>query len=693
MMSATLAIVFMLSFVSVVRGETVPAPDPAPAGTVETVPEVQAPAVEPPAGDVVAVTPAPEAPAPEAPAPDVVVPQPAAPAADPAPELPAPVVEPKVADVQAAAAPVIDPAVQPPQEPPPDPGGYTTVEGNPPLCSPGLRIEDPSSGTHTYSVGDIDVTITLTIVDNGDGPIVSWTSDYPIDSVVVKGGVGGANVYSYSGAFSGSGLHAPLNPSNKWAGLSHIDFCLGEVKPPERGSIIVYKFEDENGNGVWDEGEDPLEDWAFDLKKDGDVIDSDTTDADGKLTFAGLLFGDYQVKETAQAGWSVTTAGGLTQNVSLDESQTTLYFGNMREEEGEWRKHFELTIDGDLRADVDSFRVRYYLNGVLHTRILQESGGKWAVDITVPDGAVISGWVFYAVINGDFIALTAAGGEETISSDVTNTATFTPGTISGNKYLDTDLDRALPPDPDDSPGAGWTITVNGPGVSGATALTNGSGHYEFTGLLPGSYVVDEQLMDGYFRIHPASAANPELTLEGMSATVDFVNGVEVLAPGDLVMEKAANATTVTAGGMITYRITYRNTGETTIEGFHVIDDYPQQYVDVISAGGAVDNGDTLTWTITDPLAPGATGSVVYSVRVGSDVPRGTRIINVATIPEFQLEDTATVRVVAEFLPFTPTPTGVSAPFLPFTGGELLILLFAANMAAGTGMLLRRLARR
>jgi hypothetical protein len=58
-------------------------------------------------------------------------------------------------------------------------------------------------------------------------PFVTWSSSFPIDAVIMKGGDIGANVYYYSPASTGdSGLATPDNPSGYPAGLSHIDFCF-----------------------------------------------------------------------------------------------------------------------------------------------------------------------------------------------------------------------------------------------------------------------------------------------------------------------------------------------------------------------------------------------------------------------------------------------------------------------------------
>ena len=105
----------------------------------------------------------------------------------------------------------------------------TVVGGNPTHLSE-YRINDPVSGAYTY--GDITINVTVTSTDMGE--VFSFTSTAPVTRAVAKGGTDGATVYDYDPAvMSGSGLHAPLNPSGKYADLSWIGFSFGELEEPE----------------------------------------------------------------------------------------------------------------------------------------------------------------------------------------------------------------------------------------------------------------------------------------------------------------------------------------------------------------------------------------------------------------------------------------------------------------------------
>ncbi|PWH17766.1 MAG: hypothetical protein DDG59_07620 [Anaerolineae bacterium] len=93
------------------------------------------------------------------------------------------------------------------------------------------------------------------------------------------------------------------------------------------GKITVYKFEDLDNDGQWDNEESPLSDWEFDLS--GPKTGSGKTDSNGKLIFENLISGEYTVTENLEDEYTSTT--GLMQNVTLNPNGAeTLYFGNRR---------------------------------------------------------------------------------------------------------------------------------------------------------------------------------------------------------------------------------------------------------------------------------------------------------------------------------------------------------------------------
>jgi len=97
------------------------------------------------------------------------------------------------------------------------------------------------------------------------------------------------------------------------------------------GTIVAHKFNDLDGNGIQDSGEDDLESWTMTLYEGfnctGDLMASGTTGIDGNVVFDDLPAGTYSVKEELKDGWSNTTA--LCQQVTIEAGDSpTLDFGN-----------------------------------------------------------------------------------------------------------------------------------------------------------------------------------------------------------------------------------------------------------------------------------------------------------------------------------------------------------------------------
>ncbi|HKR64883.1 MAG TPA: LamG-like jellyroll fold domain-containing protein [Thermoanaerobaculia bacterium] len=102
------------------------------------------------------------------------------------------------------------------------------------------------------------------------------------------------------------------------------------VTPKAAGSIAGSKFNDDDGNGVWDTPfEQGLAGWTIELRDSNDVVLTTTlTDASGHYQFNGLAAGTYKIAEAQQTDWVQTS--GLANVVSLKagETRTNVDFGN-----------------------------------------------------------------------------------------------------------------------------------------------------------------------------------------------------------------------------------------------------------------------------------------------------------------------------------------------------------------------------
>jgi hypothetical protein len=122
---------------------------------------------------------------------------------------------------------------------------------------------------------------------------------------------------------SGSGVHnIALDP-----GENSTDNNFGNQRPV--GSISGYKWNDLDGDGVWDPDEPALDGWTINLS--GDAVDSTITGGDGSYIFEDLLAGSYAVSEVQKYGWTRTYPGGSGEhNIVLPPggSSTNNNFGN-----------------------------------------------------------------------------------------------------------------------------------------------------------------------------------------------------------------------------------------------------------------------------------------------------------------------------------------------------------------------------
>lgn len=168
-------------------------------------------------------------------------------------------------------------------------------------------------------------------------------------------------------------------------------------------------------------------------------------------------------------------------------------------------------------------------------------------------------------------------------------------------------------------------------------------------------------------------------------------------PPDMSIIKNVDKTTVQPGGLVTYTLTYKNMEDPLVapnaiaRNFTITDDFDGRYASVVDAGGATVSGSTLTWAVPGPVGPGESGTLTYTMRIGSTMPTGTtNVDNVVVIkspgdpnPDNDRDDARVqVPVAAE-----------EEPFLPFTGGDMALLLGAILASVALGSALRRYGAR
>jgi hypothetical protein len=75
------------------------------------------------------------------------------------------------------------------------------------------------------------------------------------------------------------------------------------------GKFSGYKWDDTDEDGIWDQGEPPLEGWKINLKKPDGNTNIAYTDEHGYYQFTGLRYGTYEVSEEIPEEWVQTCPG------------------------------------------------------------------------------------------------------------------------------------------------------------------------------------------------------------------------------------------------------------------------------------------------------------------------------------------------------------------------------------------------
>ncbi len=132
----------------------------------------------------------------------------------------------------------------------------------------------------------------------------------------------------------------PISPSG-YGGLGEVCDYEVEIKaegesPPEGNYVFGYKWNDMNGNGLWDSDESGLPNWTIWLDANQNRVEDAgdryaQTDATGYFIFTGVADGTYKVGEQMQPGWTPTCTAD---SVIVDASKISIgiYFGNKQEE-------------------------------------------------------------------------------------------------------------------------------------------------------------------------------------------------------------------------------------------------------------------------------------------------------------------------------------------------------------------------
>jgi uncharacterized repeat protein (TIGR01451 family) len=221
----------------------------------------------------------------------------------------------------------------------------------------------------------------------------------------------------------------------------------------------------------------------------------------------------------------------------------------------------------------------------------------------------------------------------------------------------------------------------------ATAITDGSGAYLFSGLADATYCVVVTDAHGLLGDYVQTYGVPDTDNNGQPSPYKVVisGGNDVLhadfgfADGHILsLIKGDNPDPVDAGELLTYSITYSVSGREPAPDVVLQDTIPAHTTFVSATSGGAESGGVVTWNL-GTLNPGASDTVQVTVRVDTPLVNGTTLRNAIVISDSSgltvsdIEDT-TVRSS-----YTLNITKTDAPD-PVIAGELLTFTLDYSVA-------------
>jgi uncharacterized repeat protein (TIGR01451 family) len=424
-------------------------------------------------------------------------------------------------------------------------------------------------------------------------------------------------------------------------------------------AIGDFVWEDIDGDGIQDAGEPGIENVTVTLQDDnGNTISTTTTDASGFYEFTNLTPGDYVVVFGTPAGFEPTPAnqggdddldsdavGGQTGTINIesgevDNSNDAGFYQPASLGDFVWE---DLNADGQQDAGepgIENVPVTLQDdNGNTLATTTTDATGFYEFTNLAPGDYV----VVFGTPTGGFVASPSNVGDDATDSDAvagqtgvinlesgendpTNDAGFYRfASIGDFVWSDDDADGIQ-----DAGEAGIeSVTVNLLDENGntlSTTTTDATGFYEFTGLVPGNYIV-EFIASPEFDASPVNQGGDD-TLDsdadentGQTGVINLESGEndDTIDAGfyniiDLELDKTVDNPNQDVGQNVTFTVVVSNQGPSDASGVVVTDQLPSGYTFVSATG----NYDDITgeWTIGD-LAVGASATLTITATVNA----------------------------------------------------------------------------
>lgn len=441
---------------------------------------------------------------------------------------------------------------------------------------------------------------------------------------------------------------------------THLTFCNKIVT----GSIHGMKFNDLNGNGIWDEDNSPMSGWTMFLDEDGDGILDDgerSTQTNGSegYEFSNLLPGTYSVCEVQQLGWKQTypqnEGVAICHSVTVNtEGPNTCFnhedfevaqavrgelgpqcnFGNQQQATITVLKNVDENGDGDTTDPNET-------GSTVWTWDVNAGNQNFATGSTqtVTPGTVTinedmkDGYSFTSVtcdVNEDPFEVaqstsvsfeTFPGGNYTCTfTNTRDTGTITLNKVWSGQVGQTTLNIG-------TTAGGTQVDTQLTGAAGAAPLTTGSNT-----VATGTYFVSESGTPANFTATLACTDNGQVVVPGANNSVAVAKGHAVVctftntAPvpqvlgisTELGLTKSVSTPNAAPGDIITYTLVVTNDGLGEATNVVVTDNLPNGFVFLAT------NKTARTWNL-GTLAAGESKTLTYKVLVTKNVIAGEHV--------------------------------------------------------------------
>ena len=303
------------------------------------------------------------------------------------------------------------------------------------------------------------------------------------------------------------------------------------------------------------------------------------TDANGNVSFAGLVPGTYEVAVTTPTGDVVKQATNVLTPITLTSGQTAAAVEGVYAPAA-FTTHVFFDTNANKVQDAGDSNLAGVTVALLNgtggatgqTAVTDANGnvtfanltpGSYEVAVTTPTGDTVT-----TTTNVQTVTTLASGQTGTAVEGVTaptGTATFTT-----HVYYDTNTDGVQ--GSGETNMAGVTVQLlNGLGKpTGQTAVTNAQGNVSFAGLTAGTYEVAVTTPTGDVVTKAVNVGTPNALAAGGSATA--IEGL-VAKGASITVDKSASVTAVKAGSCVTYTYKVTNTGTQALDNIKVVDNH------------------------------------------------------------------------------------------------------------------------